>query len=409
MASIQKRGKNSWLLVVETGYVKGMRQKRTKTIHVEDPALLKTKKRLQEHLELELAKFKIEVESGEYIAPEKMKLKDFVEEWFQKFATKKLGLKTRKEQYGLMKNHIIPSIGDMRLDSIKPIHIVNFLYQLEQSGSRLDGKSGGLADSSIYQVDKALRSLFARAKEWKLIKDNPMAELSRPKVARKEMNYLDEEGAYRLLNALTKIKPHWRLFFITALIGGLRRGEIVALEWKHINFEENYIDVEQSIPLFENGQPVIKETKTGVTRKVSMPEWFMNEMCDFKKEWEREKEDAGDYWEGGNYEFVFQNGLGLPYYPSTATQQWIKFRDDFKFEGLRLHDMRHTMVAILIEEGVNLKAIQKRAGHASYKTTSDTYGHVTKKAADATAKRFEKFNPAHFVNNSSTKEDETNS
>ncbi|MFB9988945.1 tyrosine-type recombinase/integrase [Bacillus benzoevorans] len=402
MASIQKRGKNSWLLVVETGYVKGKRKKRTRTVHIEDPALLKTKKRLQEHLELELAKFKIEVESGEYIAPEKMRLQDFVEEWNQKFAQKKLGIKTRKEQLGLMKNHISPNIGHMRLDSIKPIHIVNFLHQLEQGGSRLDGKTGGLADSTIYQVDKALRSLFSRAKEWKLIKDNPMKELSRPKIMRKEMNYLDENGTYLLLTALNEIEMHWRLFFITSLIGGLRRGEIVALEWKHINFEENYIDVEQSIPLFEDGQPVIKETKTGVTRKVSMPEWYMNELRDFKEEWEREKDGCGDCWEGGVREFVFQNGLGLPFYPTTATKRWIEFRNEFKFEGLRLHDMRHTMVALLIEEGVHLKAIQKRAGHANYKTTSDTYGHVSKKVADSTAKRFEKFNPSHFVNNSST-------
>lgn len=405
MASIQKRGKNSWLLVVEVGYIKGKRKKRTKTIHVEDPALLKTKKRLQDHLELELAKFKIEVESGEYIAPEKMKLQDFIEEWYQKFAIKNLGIKTRKEQYGLMKNHISPHIGEMRLDSIKPIHIVNFLDELEKDGSRLDGKPGGLAASTIYQIDKALRSLFDRAKEWQLIKEHPMKEMSRPRMEKKEMNFLDEDGAYRLLAALNEIDKHWRLFFITALIGGLRRGEIVALEWKHINFEDNYIDVEQSIPLFENGQPVIKETKTGVTRKVSMPDWFMNDMQEFKEEWGREKEGAGDCWEGTDHEFVFHNGLGLPFYPTTATKRWIEFRNKYKFEGLRLHDMRHTMVALLIEEGVHLKAIQKRAGHASFKTTSDTYGHVSKKLSDSMANRFEKFNPNGFVNNSSTTED----
>ena len=94
-----------------------------------------------------------------------MLLKDFIDEWYRKFAIKHLGDKTRIEQLGLMQNHISPNIGHMRVDSIKPIHIINLLDMLGEDGSRKDNKSGGLADSSIYQVDKALRSLFDRAKE----------------------------------------------------------------------------------------------------------------------------------------------------------------------------------------------------------------------------------------------------
>ncbi|MFQ3546108.1 hypothetical protein Q7A53_18660 [Halobacillus rhizosphaerae] len=75
MASYQRRGDNSFLLVVEVGYdANGKRKKRTKTIRITDKALLKTNRKLENYLQKELAKFQIEVEAGEYIAPEKIYL-----------------------------------------------------------------------------------------------------------------------------------------------------------------------------------------------------------------------------------------------------------------------------------------------------------------------------------------------
>lgn len=90
MASIEKRGKNSWRLVVEAGYGPDHKRiKRSKTIKVEDEALLKTTKKLREHLNDELVKFKTEVEAGVYIAPDKMTFSAFVEEeWKEKYAKK---------------------------------------------------------------------------------------------------------------------------------------------------------------------------------------------------------------------------------------------------------------------------------------------------------------------------------
>jgi integrase len=405
MASVQKRGNDSFLLVVEAGYdAKGKRIRRTKTIRVEDKALLKTTKKLRDYLNDELVKFKMEVEAGAYIAPEKMKIESFIEDWDRKYALKNLGEKTRYEQLGLIKNHVVPHIGHLRLDQVKPIHIINYLDKLANEHSRIDGKSGSLSDATIYQVDKVLRSIFNRAEEWHILKENPMKTIKRPKVKRKEMNYLDQKEAVRLIATLQQINPTWRLYFLTAMIGGLRRGEIIALEWTDLDFENDLIHVKKSIPMFEDKQPVIKDTKTGATRFVSMPSWYMEEMEKFQEEWEKEKESVDDLWQGEERQFIFHNGVGRPLYPSAATGKWIKFRNKYGFDNIRLHDLRHTMVTLLIEEGVNIKAIQERAGHSSSKITTDVYGHITKRVRDATAEKFEKFNPS----NSSTNRQQAN-
>lgn len=89
MASVQKRGANSFMLVVEIGYdSKGKRKKKTKTIRIKDQSLLKTKKKLNDYLQSELVKFQMEIESGAYITPEKMILAEFVKDWQKKYAEK---------------------------------------------------------------------------------------------------------------------------------------------------------------------------------------------------------------------------------------------------------------------------------------------------------------------------------
>jgi integrase len=395
MASIQKRGENSFLLVVESGYdPAGRRIRRTKTVRIHDQALLKTTKRLKDHLQSELIKFKLEVESGAYISPDKMKLEQFIKEWETKFAIKNLGEKTLYEQISLAKNHIIPSIGHLRLDQIKPIHIINHLDNLSTIDSRKDGKPGALSDSTLYQIDKVLRSIFNRAEEWQVIKESPMKKIKRPRIKKKEMNYLDEQESVRLIDSLQKINHTWRLYFLTAMIGGLRRGEIISLEWPDLDFENNLIHVNKNIPMFKNKQPVIKDTKSGSTRFVSMPSWYMADLKEYHHVWKKDKLAMGELWEGGDRQFVFHGGVGIPFYPQTATGEWQKFKKKFGFEGIRLHDLRHTMITLLIEEGVNIKAIQERAGHSSSRITTDVYGHITKKVRDMTAEKFEKFKPS---------------
>ncbi|WP_226569601.1 tyrosine-type recombinase/integrase [Bacillus stratosphericus] len=70
----------------------------------------------------------------------------------------------------------------------------------------------------------------------------------------------------------------------------------------------------------------------------------------------------------------------------------------YKIKNIRLHDLRHTMVALLMEAGESISAIQRRAGHASARTTSDIYGHVTDEMKKSAANHFNKFEPKHLRN-----------
>ncbi|CAH1208291.1 hypothetical protein PAECIP111891_03190 [Paenibacillus allorhizoplanae] len=209
MASVQKRGNSSFLLVVETGYgPTGERIKRTKTVKAEG---------IREARKL-LAEFQTEVESGEYISPQKMTLEAFVTDWRAKYARKELAPLTLKNYDLHLKNHILPKFGHMRMDQIKPLHIVSFLDELSKPGARKDGQGELLSSGTIEYIYRVIKSLFNRAMDWQMLKKHPMEGIKKPKVVQMEMQYYDENEAQLAIVALYKEPLMWRLFCTGALV-----------------------------------------------------------------------------------------------------------------------------------------------------------------------------------------------
>lgn len=404
MASIQKRGRNSFLLVVELGYDgRGKRIRRTKTVRVEDESLLRTKKRLEDHLKMELYKFQAEVESGEYIAVTSLKFKGFVDDWYDKHAMKNLAIRTRNNYMEKLKNYILPHFGNYKIEDIKTMHIVMFLDEISQPGMAASGRKEPLSSATIYEIDKTMRVIFNKAVEWQVLKESPMEKLSRPSIKKRKMNFLDNFGIQHFLESMDQEDPVWRMFFITSAISGYRRGEVVALKWTNVNFDEGYLKIDESIPFFEGGEPYVKGTKTEEDERLTyMPEWYMNELMNFKEFWDLERYAVGDKWLGGNDEYLFHDGFGIPFLPSSVTGKWIKVRKKYGIDNIRLHDLRHTMISYLLNEEIPIFAVSKRAGHSSIKITSDTYGHSDNKTGKTAVKPLEKLKPKQSVNNWST-------
>lgn len=378
MASIQKRGKNSYLLVVEAGYdANGKRIKRTKTVRC------KTKTEAKK----ELAKFQVEVEAGEYIAPEKTTLQEFVKDWEKKYASKELSEQTLENYLGHLKNHILPALGHLRLDQVKPIHVVNFLDQLQ----RKDGKEKSLSIGTIQYIYRVLRNIFERATEWKIISHNPVADVKKPKDnSDKEVNVYDEKEVEQLFKAVDNEPFHWRIFTSLALAAGLRRGELLGLEWSHIDLEKGTIRIKQVIGRGKNGRPVIKGPKTKTSKRtVSLPPSLIEELKRYHLHWKKEKMKMRDQWVEKEHEWLFCNEDGTHFYPTTPTTWWRRFTKRAEVRYIRLHDLRHTSATLLINQGVHAKIISERLGHADIRITMDTYGHALQTADKEAAQKLD--------------------
>jgi integrase len=426
MANIQKRGGNTWFFTVYLG--KGPDNKyirKTKTVEVTEEL---TPKNLKEHLEYEYAKFRIEVETGSYITPGKKSFSEFKVMWAENYAKSSLSPTTLEAYNGIIEDRLIPAFGHLRLDQIKTSHILAFLKELEKPGARKTPKidkpltEKQLAKSkepldfgTIGYIYRVLKNIFTQAVAWNLLPTNPMSGISKPtpdndlkkiKQAKQKKNpqYYNEEEAQAVVDALYKECRKWRLLILGSLIGGFRRGELNGLEKPLVNFEDNSIGIENNIPLTKEGKAIEKDPKSlSSIRNVGMPEWYMTEMKLHFEEWEQEKDDLKDKWEGGDREFVFHNGTGAPYYYQHASKWWVRFCKRHNLRYIKFHGLRHSTGTLLIEDEDDsqvdtlLIAIQHRLGHSRLSTTSDIYVHVTKKVKMRTTGKFDKFARSNVV------------
>lgn len=365
---LEKRGKYSWRLVISGGFdASGKRIKYQKTIHA----------RTKKEAETELARFVAEVEAGTYIKPEKMAFGAFVQnEWLPKYAEKRYSPRNLSNIMYNVQAYILPAFAHLEISKIKTLHIESFFDRLDREPGVKGELLSGAAKANIYKV---LKSIFSKAHEWRVISQNPISGVKPPRAERKQASYFTTEEVKDVLAALAREEDHWRLYFTGAILGGFRRGELVALEWHNVDWEQNAIHIKQSISLKKNGEAVIGPPKWGSSGKVLMPKWFMDDLRSYYKQWIKHRIEVGNKWKGGDHQFVFHNGLGEPYHPDRPTHKWRKIVRKYNLKPIRLHDLRHTAATLLIEAGHDLLVVKERLRHTKASEVTERYAHVTDK------------------------------
>ena len=212
----------------------------------------------------------------------------------------------------------------------------------------------------------------------------------------KSHNKIDDTGKEYHVEAYSETRTlptQFKLFYHMALFCGLRRGELVALEWSDLDFNENSVSVTKSTSSV-NGEIITKTTKTTSSiRKISVPASVMQLAKEYRKEQMEYRLSIGSKWEGDNYIFIQWNGKQM--HPDTPYKTFKKIIKRYnstvaneadKLPDIPLHGLRHTSATLLISQNVDVKTVSNRLGHAQTSTTMDIYSHalqkMDKKAAD---------------------------
>lgn len=390
MANIEQRGKNSYRLSVSLPVkdANGNYPMERKTIKVEEKM---SPKKLEEHLEHEYLKFKNEVLSGNYVKAEYILFKDFADRWEKNFAST-LALTTYGNHQRKLELHITPIIGHMRMDQINAFHLMNVIRDMK----RYDGKDAPVSYHSKQDVFRTLKSIFKYAVKWNVLAKDPMDGVEKPRPSDtddvdKEMQIYEEDEIEKLMILLQGESELWRMMFTLALAAGLRKGELLGLEWKDVDFENKQIYIQQSIVLTKQG-PHIKSTKTKKSKRyVTIPDSVMDELKRYRQHWAKEKLRKGNVWIEKEREWLFHAFNGTHLYPTSPSKKWHTFINGHNFKYIRLHDLRHTSASLLIAQGVHAKIISERLGHSDISVTMNTYGHAFKSADRAAADKLDSF------------------
>lgn len=363
MAYFVKIGTDKYRLFVDVGYNRGERIRKTKTITATSDS--KAKK--------ELRNFENELSTKDYTKVV-FTFKEFTDKWYNLYVLQQLE-PTTAEARKLMLKFISPFFDKMQMDEIKQIHVAEYLANEIKSGR-----------GSLPEKYKVLKSIFSIAVQWDVIKNNPVDGFKPPKPATKQNKGFYTIDEVKILFELIKdLESYQELIVILAVVCGLRRGEILALDYNDFDFTNNKININSSLQVSKDKGKVIKKTKTEDSRDIIVPDYVMDMVRSQFEKNEIIKKEMGNLWKGftkfdKKINLLICNEYGEPFRPDFVTSFWNRFmyRQD-RLKKIRFHDLRHTSASVILSETGNMKIVQKRLGHKNIKTTLNLYAHMSDK------------------------------
>lgn len=240
-----------------------------------------------------------------------------------------------------------------------------------------------LSSKTILHHHRLISSILSTAVEWQVIFSNPCERVKPPKVEPSNPKYLDEKQTIELLKLLESEDRQYRTIIKLLLYTGLRRGELLGLEWKDIDFEHNTIHIRRS-SLYLPNKGIFEDTTKNETSKRSfnVSGEIMKDLKAYKAWQAQQRLSAGDRW--NTTDKLFTRWNGLPLHPDNVTKWFREFIKSHDLPYISLHSLRHTNATLQIASGVPLTTVAKRLGHADTVTTSKIYTHAIQ-SADETA------------------------
>lgn len=334
------------------------------------------------------------IQRGDYIDSGKLTVHDLFQR-FMEGSESSLAATTRQRYAGIVKHHIDPSLGKIVLSQLSPLHLEQAYAKWLQQG-RIREK-GGLSHRTVLHYHRLLHRVLSQAVKWRLATRNIADAVGPPKPEHREMRALSETQVAEILQALDRPTDHvmaqgglstessFPAAIKCALYTGCRLGELLGLKWEDIDFQDKSIVIRRSIQEVR-GEVFVKETKTGKSRVISIPQYLVQVFQTHKAQQNANRLALGKGYRTDGFVFARNDGSWIR--PQTMSQAAKAL---FKRLGMecRLHDLRHTHATLLLKSGISSKVASSRLGHASVGITLDLYAHVLPGMDEEAAGTFE--------------------
>ena len=372
MATIRKRG-NTFQIRVSCGYDSDGNQVIQTKSWKPDPGM--TPKQAEKEAQKQAILFEDKCMKGQVTA--NIKFQDFAEQWFEEYA--KLNL--RNTSYERMKQltvRVYPAIGHLRLDKITSRHIQQFINDLALNGKSLKNGRPLSRKTAVHHLS-FISDVFSYAVKMEMLTDNPCRRVTVPKGEKKEKDIYTLEEVAQLFQLLETAPLKYCTFFTLAIYSGFRRGEMLGLEWKDIDWDNCVISVRRTSNYTVSKGIYTDTTKTKKSqRSLKFPQCVMDVLREYKAEQDEERVKLGTKWQ--DYDRLFVKWDGRPMNNNTP-YFWLKeFCETNNFRFCDIHSLRHFYASALINKGVDAAAVSGALGHSTITTTTSIYCHVFNQA-----------------------------
>lgn len=314
-------------------------------------------------------------------------LKDIYEIYEEKY-TQNLKPSYKQTQERIFKNYIEPYFKNTQIKLIKKQQIYDFQQFLLTSKPK---RKETLSNKTINMIIIHLQKLFNVAMKEGLSYENPCNQIDKLKVQKKEIDFWTLDEFTTFISHIDKNKPFLKVFYQFAFFTGMRAGEMIALTWSDIDFYNQTVRINKSAKLI-NGNYVTTTPKTESSNRYITINTKITSML--KKWQEIQPKLLIDNFQNIDSDklLVFQYNKKHPssdYYSKQIKK--IIAKNDLNLKPIRLHDFRHSHVALLIHNNEKNTTIKERLGHSSITTTIDTYGHLYPNSQKSMSDKFDNY------------------
>lgn len=305
-----------------------------------------------------------DIHGGTYVKPRNILFRDFAEEWLQKYALGVVKESTFRNYRSIIQNHISPQLGHYPITQITPKAIQEFLVWLVQSGR---------SKKTANNVLVLLKTMLTYGVQFSSLRVNPAFNVKPFRVEEQEQDFLQPHEVGLLLKHADE---PFKTLFLTAVLTGMRRGELLGLMRSDIDWVNDRIFVRRALYWLTNTEK--RERRTPKRFVLTTPKTKRSNRAIvmspiLKKALQIHLINSPE----NELDLVFCNRNGGPLDPDNfVKREFHAALDRAGLRRIRFHDFRHTFSSLLIHIEPNPKLIQSQLGHASIQTTIDRYGHL---------------------------------
>ena len=341
--------------------VSGNRKQRSKSF--------KTKKEAEKALSLWL----VEIEQGVAIDTNRLTIAELFDHWLEALKGTNPKARTVVEYERIIRSRIIPGIGHVPVQQLRPLQIDAFYAQLREAGASND---------AIHRVHKRLKQAFDYAVRKRLIALNPLAAVDPPTVRSRAAVVLTPPQLRHFLHIADAdgYSPLWLVLVQT----GLRRGEALGLRWQDIDWERKRLHVRQCVEVL-NGAANLTTPKTpAALRSVTLFAESVAALATHRKRQVERRLAAGPTWQDND--LIFTTPIGGPLNPNNVLRNLgvitrkanavPNVAEAARLPQFHIHDLRHTHATHLLMDGWPVAIVSRRLGHANPAITLQLYAHA---------------------------------
>lgn len=298
-------------------------------------------------------------------------------EWLDTWQKEYLGntkAHTKKSYEGIIRNHILPEIGAVKLSALTPIQVQRLINGVKST--KKSSQNQPVNPKTVKNVHGVLHSALNQAVQCGYIRTNPADRTILPKRSKAEIHVLEDKQVLEFLKA---IQGHrFEYLYQLDLFTGLRQSELLGLQWPDIDFEHQTIQVKRQLLYLGGGNKGYQYAipKSNKPRTVVLPDLALQALRLQQKKQNELHLLVGPAWNNLD-NLVFTDEMGSHLKHDVVYRNLKRIFTTMGVPNLRFHDLRHSYAVLSLQSGCDIKTVQENLGHYAAAFTLDTYGHVT--------------------------------